>query len=131
MNHKILEVNKIIALIACVKEKLTHSAPAIEMYIGEEFKLWVADALAKKVDAIYILSGKYGLLLPDEIIEPYDVNLNKTSDDERKIWALKVIDRLKEFEELTSVQASLYCNERYAEFLLEQLPHHSFVCRID
>lgn len=101
------------------------------MYIGEAFKLWVDDAQAKKVNAIYILSGKYGLLLPDEIIEPYDVNLNEASDDERKLWAIKVIDRLKEFEELTSVQAGLYCNAQYAEFLLEELPHHSFACLID
>lgn len=120
-----------IALIACVKEKQALASPALEIYVGKEFKRWVADAQAKKVNALYILSGKYGLLLPKEIIEPYDFNLNDASNGERKLWAIKVIDRLKEFEDLSSVQASLYCNEQYAEYLIEEIPHHSFACRID
>lgn len=101
------------------------------MYITEAFKLWVDDAQAKKVDAMYILSGKYGLLLPHEIIEPYDLNLNHASYDERMIWALKVVDRLKEFEDLATVQVTLYCNEQYTEYLVDKLPHHSFPFRID
>lgn len=120
-----------IALIACVKEKQALASPALEMYIGKEFKRWVAHAKKNEVNTSYILSGKYGLLLPHEIIEPYDFNLNNRSCDERKVWASKVIRRLQEFEDLDATHVSLYCNETYAEFLLEEIPFFAIPFQID
>lgn len=104
-----------IALIACTKEKLDCNAPAIEMYIAKEFNQWVEDTLVKKVDAIYILSGKYGLLLPHEIIEPYDFNLNEATDDEKSKWGIEVLSRLKQLEALDSCHVYFYANQLYAD----------------
>jgi hypothetical protein len=63
-----------IILIACSRSKLSHPAPAREFYTGQLFK-----CALKFVDhfnvPFYILSAKYGWLLPEEIVEPYNVKI--------------------------------------------------------
>ena len=110
-----------IALVACVKEKLKQSTSAVKMYTEESFKLWIRDAKARNVDHIYILSGKYGLLELDEIIEPYDLNLSHQDASYIVNWKNNVILRLKAMHQLTDTHAIIYANKLYYEGL-----HHHF-----
>lgn len=49
-----------------------------------------------KYDFIAILSANYGLLLPEEKIEPYESTLNEMNSIERKKWSKKILFQLKE-----------------------------------
>jgi len=84
---------KRIVLVSCVKNKTTISMPAQDLYISDLFQK--SSAYAKLIgDSWYILSAKYGLLSPDQVIEPYEKTLNKIGVGERKSWAKSVISDL-------------------------------------
>lgn len=120
-----------IALVACVKEKLDHSASAAEMYTGDSFKAWMRDAKAHNVDHIYILSGKYGLLELNEIIEPYDLNLGHQDAFYIENWKKNVISRLNAKHSLTNTHAIIYTNEVYYEGLLDYFKSYEIPFQID
>jgi len=74
-------------LIACSAAKLDHAAPAAQLYTGQAFRL--AMAAAARVDAdVLILSGLYGVISPDAIIEPYNCALSKLNKRGRLIWEI-------------------------------------------
>lgn len=62
------------------KVNQTHTAPALFAYIGEAFKALAAEelspqALAYLQENLLILSGLYGLLRPNDLIEPYRLEM--------------------------------------------------------
>ena len=61
-----------IAVINCGSKKKSYACPAREMYEeGSLFKK-IRDYVESEYDSYYILSGKYGLMTPDQVIEPYE-----------------------------------------------------------
>lgn len=82
-----------IGLVSCGKEKLTSAAPARDMYQGDLFKKARRYAEAN-YDKWFILSAKYGLLDPDQVIEPYDKTLNGMKKKERAAWTMDVVEQL-------------------------------------
>lgn len=85
-----------VGLIACCKEKLDHPAPAQELYRSALFRLskeWISRG---RVDAWAILSAKHGLVMPDQIIEPYDHCLTDVPKALRLEWQALVHDQLME-----------------------------------
>lgn len=64
-------MNKI-AVINCGSKKKNQPCPAREMYEDGSLFRKMRDYVEQTYDSYYILSGKYGLLKPDEIIEPYE-----------------------------------------------------------
>lgn len=63
-----------VGLVACCKTKLDHPAPAEELYTGHLFRLsrkW----LLPRTDGWAILSAKHGLVLPRQVVEPYEQTL--------------------------------------------------------
>lgn len=84
-----------ITLIACSATKLTRPAPAYEIYQGALFgKAWKYACATS--DVIGILSAEYGLLLPDQVISPYEKSLNAMNTRERIAWATKVFKQLEQ-----------------------------------
>lgn len=80
-----------VGLIGCGKEKLKHPAPASELYVGSFFKLckqWITKP--GRVDEWGILSAKHGLVMPDDVYEPYDQSLWGLTTSERRAWAVMV-----------------------------------------
>ena len=49
----------------------------------------------KNYDKVGILSAKYGFLLPDDRIEPYNLTLKNMTVDERKDWAERTFDQMR------------------------------------
>lgn len=87
-----------VGLISCSKRKLAHAAPAAELYQGELFKLsraWIAKP--GRVGAWGILSAKHGLVMPDQILEPYEMSLRSVGSEARAEWArrthLQLVER--------------------------------------
>ena len=63
-----------IAIIGCSKSKQNYSCKASEMYTGTIFQKSY-DVAKQLTNNIYILSAKYGLLKPNDVIEPYNLAL--------------------------------------------------------
>lgn len=120
-----------VALVACVKYKLDIPSKAIELYDNEAFRTWIKDAQSKDVNQIYILSGKYGLLLPEEIIEPYDLNLNSQTDKYQIEWYRNVLKRLTELEDLNSTHFILYTNKTYYKGFVDEMKSFEIPYEID
>lgn len=52
---------------------------------------------AERIGATWgIVSAKYGLLLPDDRISPYNVRMDELTDAERRVVVLKVRDRIEQ-----------------------------------
>jgi cytoplasmic iron level regulating protein YaaA (DUF328/UPF0246 family) len=60
-----------IAIITCGSTKQDYSCSAVEMYSDGIFFKTMKTYVEHTYDKYYILSGKYGLLEPNQIIEPY------------------------------------------------------------
>jgi hypothetical protein len=78
-----------IGLVACCGEKLSHKAPASELYQSALFKksrLYVEQTC----DAWGILSAMHGFIIPTRCIEPYDVTLARMTVKERSAWSAEV-----------------------------------------
>ena len=88
-----------ICLIGCVKTKRRARCMAKDMYISTLFKerYKYAQKMGKK---IYIISAKYGLIAPNDKIEPYDMTLKGISSANRKKWAARVVAKLESIEHI-------------------------------
>jgi hypothetical protein len=85
---------RVISVVQCVGKKRETAQKARNLYTSPLFM--AASAYAEKIsDEWYIISAKYGLVIPSEFIEPYDVTLKTMSALERKIWAERVFSGLK------------------------------------
>ncbi len=84
-----------LALVACSARKLTHAAPAKELYQGDLFKKQRAWLEQTKMPWA-ILSAKYGLVMPDDVIEPYEQALKHMSRAENIRWALRTNQQIHE-----------------------------------
>jgi hypothetical protein len=82
------------ALISCSKTKGGHRDTARNMYISPLFQksMMVAESWGLSFS---ILSAKYGLLDPDETIEPYELTLKGASKHFKSEWALKVDEQIR------------------------------------
>lgn len=69
-----------VAVVPCGAAKLSHAAPARDLYTSKHFQLALAAAEAEAAAydgpaEVLILSGKHGLLSLDTMVEPYDVRM--------------------------------------------------------
>ena len=113
-----------IVLISCVSKKLNHKAKAKYLYTSPLFKFNLKYAYSFNPDKIFILSAKYGLVDLDEEIEPYDLTLNKISLKEIKLWAEKVIEKLKKSSNLQEDKFVFLAGERYRKYLIPQINNY-------
>lgn len=103
----------ILHLVACCSEKLSHAAPARDLYCSRLFKM--TRAVVER-EPWAILSAKYGLVLPDTVIEPYDVQLGGKIQSVRQQWADGVLAVIPKAERYV-----LWTGMSYAEFLEQPL----------
>lgn len=116
-----------IYLVSCVSQKISNKAQAKDLYVSQWFKKvkkFVENSNAKWL----ILSAKYGLLEPNQIIEPYDTYLKNIPAMERKLWADKVIDDLKivlSNEAGSDVEIVFLAGKNYREYLIPKLSNYN------
>lgn len=81
-------------LIGCGREKLLSAAPAAELYTSQRFQGCLQ--LARTLSAPFaILSAKHGVVPPDRILDPYDLNIVELESAKRRKWAQSVIKTLQ------------------------------------
>jgi hypothetical protein len=112
-------MGKTIALVACVKDKNGGPMPARYLYRSDLFKKSSAYA-AKISDKWYILSAKYKLISPDEVIKDYNLSLNNMSAEERRVWSAEVFNQLKSLLK-SSDWVVILAGIKYREYLVEPL----------
>ena len=85
---------RVIYIVQCVSKKRKTPQPARNLYTSQLFKN--ASAYAEKIsDEWFIISAKYGLVRPSDLLEPYDVTLKDMSAFERSQWAQRIFSDLK------------------------------------
>lgn len=80
----------LMVLIACSASKLSHAAPARDLYASDLFRkslAWAESLQDEGGKAIFVLSAKHGLVPLDRVIEPYDVALVNMTAPKRRVWA--------------------------------------------
>lgn len=115
-----------IALISCTKVKQTYPCVAENMYSPSTLFRKARDYVSKKgYVRWFVLSARYGLLNPTDIIRPYDVTLKDMSKDEVIEWSRCVSDKIN-FVWLKEVH--FYSGERYRKFLIPMLEERNIKC---
>jgi len=113
-----------VCFISCVSEKLSHAAPAADLYQSALFQRAKQYAVSHS-DRWFVLSAEHGLLRPETIIAPYEKTLNKMPVMQRREWGAEVLaalfDILSDGDELTFI-----AGEHYREFLVPELQAKGF-----
>lgn len=94
------------------------SAPAAEMYSSDWFKM--AKAYVEPKGPWLILSAKYGVLKPTDVIEPYQEMLRGKDRAERETWGVTAAARVLQVVKPGDTVVIL-AGEPYREFLLAPL----------
>ena len=121
---------KSIYLVSCVKTKALFGTKAEDLYESNWFrkaKPYVLSRLTER-DEWYILSAKYHLLLPQEMVDPYEQTLNRMSVAQRRSWSDKVLSQLMPRVERGD-RVVFLAGQRYREFLFDQLSQSG--CRVE
>ncbi len=84
-----------IILVSCVKTKQRIASPAKDLYVSPLFRAMRAYA-QQHGDRWFVLSAKYGLVDPDQEIEPYDQTLKGMPVKERREWAIHVRSQMQD-----------------------------------
>lgn len=83
-------------IVACGAEKLTHPAPARELYCSSTFQRALAFASGRAsltgdgTAPVFILSAKHGLVHPDQVVAPYDHRLSDMTPTELAAFVERV-----------------------------------------
>lgn len=85
--------NQTVYLISCSKTKADGTRIAKEMYISALFKKSIEFAESQGGE-VAILSAKYGVILPDDIIDTYNITLNDMDKEQKIAWAMLVYNSL-------------------------------------
>ncbi len=112
-----------IVLVSCARKKLSTVAEAQDLYVSPLFRLSLAYAKSLKPDAIFILSAKYGLLRPEEIVTWYDETLNEMSMADVRAWSVGALSQLSRAADLKRNEFVLLAGERYRRFIEPELRH--------
>ena len=111
-----------VVLISCVKSKRRQGQwRARDLFISAWFRKALAYAESLNPKAIYILSGKYGLLELEELVEWYDVTVNSMTAREAWQWAQRVIARLSEKAVLAHDHFVVLAGTKYRRFIVPHL----------
>ena len=86
-----------VILIGCVRTKNPVASAASELFASPLFEGRRRYAAASGLPW-YILSAKFGLLAPDDVVGPYDVHLAAQSPGYRKAWGQFVAAQLEQGE---------------------------------
>jgi hypothetical protein len=113
-------VNRVV-LISCASRKLKHRAKAADLYVSALFRLSLVFARKLRPEALFILLAKYGLVHPDDKIDPYDVTLKKMSTRAVRAWSDMVFDCLQRQTNVDRDHFIFLAGEKYRSFLTPRL----------
>jgi hypothetical protein len=111
-----------LGLLSCTKRKQNYSCQSRKMYAPSSLFSKAYAYASKNYDKIGILSAKYGLLLPEEVIEPYDLTLKTMRKKQKQAWATQVNAQLETKLDMNSIQrVYIHAGKDYREYLIPYL----------
>ncbi len=109
-----------VGLVACAKTKSANRQPARDLYLSHLFLL--ASRYCEETYAHwFILSARYGLVHPSEILDPYDETLAEFTPRARDEWAGRVAKRANDIFEGKKVLWYYHAGGWYAKLLSKRL----------
>lgn len=118
-----------LGLVSCTSKKKNHKCRAEEMYLASPLFRRAWNYARKNYDINIILSAKYGLLLPDDEISPYNLALKNMRKEDRKRWAENVFKQMKNRLKLRDIkEAYFHTGKEYREFLIPKLEKIGIKC---
>ena len=115
-------------LVSCVSKKLPRRARARDLCVSTWFEK--ARAYVERTGSRwFILSAKYGLVSPDQVLSPYELTLNSMSTTQRRAWAERVKRQMDKSLPPTG-HIVILAGSRYREFLIDYLRHRARAVRI-
>lgn len=88
-----IALTETVGLVACAAGKAGDASPAQDLYDSDLFRksrAWCE----RNCDRWYILSARYGLVEPEQILAPYNETLNDKTAADRRFWGEKVVSQL-------------------------------------
>lgn len=111
-----------ITIIACSKHKRTQISQAKDLYTGQLFRLSRMFAEEHSQESWVILSALYGMVLPTEVLPPYEVTLKYVSKKAKEQWASDVALNLGPWLEKRKPSCIwMLAGRDYREYLLPRL----------
>jgi hypothetical protein len=114
-----------VVLISCVGKKKSRKFKAKDLYDSTWFRYAWRYAQSLNPDKIFILSAKYGLVDPETEIQPYEETLNSKSDNDIRVWAIAVLNALREKTDLPNDMFTILAGEKYRRHLVGYLPNYN------
>ena len=114
-----------IVLLSCVKSKRDQRCRAADMYTSPLFQKMMAYSQSLKPRRIFILSAKYGLLSPEDTIEPYEQTLKTMKAGERRAWAQGVLSALRQNCDLDTDDFVFLAGDAYRQNLVPHIRHYT------
>jgi hypothetical protein len=106
-----------VVLVGCVSQKERVALPAKRLYRSALFRGRRSYAEASS-QPWFIISAHYGLVDPDQVIEPYDLRISQLGRFERDAWVRQVVAALAErLGGLDGVTVELHAGDDYASAL--------------
>jgi hypothetical protein len=108
-----------VLLLGSVKLKASSPQMARDLYVSDLFgkRRGYAD---QRGLPWFVLSAKHGLLRPDELVAPYDVELKALPASYRSAWGAWVIERLRqELGALEGLRLEVHAGDAYVQALVE------------
>jgi len=122
---------KTLGLISCTKKKQGYRCKASEMYSTSDLFRKAYFYAVKNYDTVAILSAKYGLLLPDDEVEPYNLTLNDMSSEEVKKWAEKTFNQMRSRLKLEDfAKVYFHAGKKYRQYLILKLENANIQCEV-
>jgi hypothetical protein len=104
-----------VVLVGCVRTKRAVPSAASELFVSPLFEGRRRYAVASGLPW-YILSAKFGLLAPDDVIGPYDVYLADQGPGYKKAWGEFVTAQLERHEhDLTGRTIEVHAGAAYVD----------------
>jgi hypothetical protein len=116
--------NRNIVLVSCAAMKRDCACEARDLYISPLFRKMRRYA-EKNAEKWFILSSKYHLVRPEDVIEPYEMTLSNTPASEAKVWANETLGMLKK-ELYPTDTVTVFAGKQYRRYLLEGIRE---ICR--
>ncbi len=114
-----------VGLLATARTKKKESAPVTEFYQSPLF-IKSLEYAKQHYKRYYFYNAKDGLLLPDQMMSPYDRSIKTFSTYEKRAWGKKVVESLLELEDPKEIDLFLHGGMIYRKFLEPSLKKEGF-----
>jgi hypothetical protein len=113
-----------VLLLGCVQTKLDHPAAAADLFVSPLFRARRQYAL-RTASPWFVLSSAYGVLLPEQVVAPYDQPMARRPADARQAWGDLVIAQLTaELGGLAGLTFEIHAGSAYVDPIEPRLAEH-------